>query len=116
MTAQNNLKRYGTQATLSVPNGPPVYDPSTGETTTPTDDVQILMVISPLETNDSDFGLSHFVKSEIYFMPVDTDYVVRPGIGTDSYITDDYRSYDLQAINTIIRNNVILCYTALVQS
>ncbi len=116
ISARKTLERYGTQAVLFTPNGVPVYDPDTGETITLYVETNILFYADPLESNDQDFGLSHFSKAEIWFMPINTNSVPTPGVDSTSYIQTQNESMDIQAINKVIVKNEIVCYTAMVAS
>ncbi len=116
ITARNNLKRYGSPGVLFTPTGNGVFDPNTGDTAVTYNETDIMYITSPLESDDQDFGLNHFSKAAIWFMPKDVDYSPMPGIGSDSFIKDQHNSYDIQAINKHTKNGEIIVYEALVRA
>ncbi len=113
-SAKRVVEKYGNHGFLHVPSGPAVYDPETGESTTPEDKYPIPYTFTPQKTMlGGDYGLTAFADSIVTFYVDDISVVVNE----TCYISDlNGVKWGITTLNILKVGDLIVAYEAVVKA
>ncbi len=113
LTAKNQLKKYGSQGVLQIPDSNGVYDPTTGDTTVNYTEYAVTYIPYPVSSEDmNNFGLAAFDGSFLSFMLVNANTGVLD-VRPNSFIKDaNGDHWDIQKTSPVMVKNKVILYQA----
>ena len=109
-SAKRLLDKYGNSGTLHIPNGPAVYNETTGDSIAPEDTYPVRYTVTPQKTQlGIDYGLATFQDGIVTFYVDVIDVVVNE----TCYITDlNGVKWGINTLNTLRVDDLVIAYEA----